>query len=135
MDVIDAIYARRAVKHFDPSHRLTAEEERQLLEATIQAPTSFNIQHWRFVILRDPALRSTIRKDYGNDQAQITDASLLVLFTADIKAWSKQPERYWAKAPSRWQSCWWAGWALFIRAGSGCNAMRPSARSAWPCRP
>ncbi|MBC1261439.1 nitroreductase family protein [Synechococcus sp. BSF8S] len=99
MDVIDAIYARRAVKHFDPSHRLTAEEERQLLEATIQAPTSFNIQHWRFVILRDPALRSTIRKDYGNDQAQITDASLLVLFTADIKAWSKQPERYWAKAP------------------------------------
>lgn len=99
MDVIDAIYARRAVKHFDPSHRLTAEEERQLLEATIQAPTSFNIQHWRFVILRDPALRATIRKDYGNDQAQITDASLLVLFTADIKAWSKQPERYWAKAP------------------------------------
>ena len=99
MDVIDAIYARRAVKHFDPSHRLSAEDERKLLEATIQAPTSFNIQHWRFVILRDPALRATIRKDYGNDQAQITDASLLVLFTADMKAWSKQPQRYWAEAP------------------------------------
>jgi nitroreductase len=99
MDVLDAIYARRAVKQFDPDHRLTAQEERRLLEATIQAPTSFNIQHWRFVILRDPALRATIRKDYGNDQAQITDASLLVLFTADMKAWSKQPERYWAQAP------------------------------------
>ncbi|MCT0204663.1 nitroreductase family protein, partial [Synechococcus sp. CS-602] len=57
------------------------------------------IQHWRFVILRDPALRARIRRDYGNDQAQITDASLLVLFTADLKAWSKQPERYWANAP------------------------------------
>ncbi|APD47378.1 MULTISPECIES: nitroreductase family protein [Synechococcaceae] len=99
MDVIDAIDARRAVKHFDPDHRLSAAEERRLLEITIQAPSSFNIQHWRFVILRDPALRARIRRDYGNDQAQITDASLLVLFTADLKAWSKQPERYWANAP------------------------------------
>jgi len=99
MDVIDAIHARRAVKHCDPDQRLSAAEERRLLATTIQAPSSFNIQHWRFVILRDPALRARIRQDYGNDQAQITDASLLVLFTADLKAWGKQPERYWAKAP------------------------------------
>jgi len=117
MDVIDAIDARRAVKHFDPDHRLSAAEERRLLEITIQAPSSFNIQHWRFVILRDPALRARIRRDYGNDQAQITDASLLVLFTADLKAWSKQPERYWANAPQPWLICWWAGWAPSRRPG------------------
>jgi nitroreductase len=99
MNTIDAIYGRRAVKHFDPEHRLTPEEERTLLKATIQAPTSFNIQHWRFVILRDPELRARIRKDFGNDQAQMTDASLLVLFTADVNAWKKSPERYWVNAP------------------------------------
>ncbi|MBL1218985.1 MAG: nitroreductase family protein [Planctomycetes bacterium] len=99
MNTIEAIYARRAVKHFDPDHRLTADEERKLLEATIQSPTSFNIQHWRFVILRDPALRTRIRTEFGNDQAQMTDASLLVLFTGDTKAWNKSPERYWANAP------------------------------------
>jgi hypothetical protein len=33
MDVIDAIYARRAVKHFDPSHRLSAEEEQGVAAA------------------------------------------------------------------------------------------------------
>jgi len=70
-----------------------------LFEAVIQSPTSFNIQHWRFVILRDTGLRKKIRSEYGNDQAQITDASLLVLFTADVKAWQKKPERYWANAP------------------------------------
>jgi nitroreductase len=100
MNVLDAIYRRRAVKHFDPNHRLTAEEETTLLEATIQAPTSFNIQHWRFVILRDPALRARIRKELGNDQAQMTDASLLVLFSADCKAWQKSPSRYWKNAPA-----------------------------------
>ncbi len=99
MNTIESIYARRAIKHFDPDHRMTEEEERKLFEATIQAPTSFNIQHWRFVVLRDPELRAKIRKEFGNDQAQMTNASLLVLFTADTKAWKKQPERYWRTAP------------------------------------
>jgi len=99
MNTTEAIYKRRAVKHFDDEHSLTKAEERKLLETTIQAPTSFNIQHWRFVILRDPELRAKIRKEFGNDQAQMTDASLLVLFTADVKAWQKHPERYWVNAP------------------------------------
>jgi nitroreductase len=99
MDTFDAIYQRRAVKGFDPDHRLTPDEEKKLLEAAVQAPTSFNIQHWRFVILRDPELRRKIRTELGNDQAQMTDASLLVLMTADIRAWAKQPERYWKNAP------------------------------------
>ena len=99
MNAIEAIYKRRSVKQYDPDHQLSPDEERKLFEATIQAPTSFNIQHWRFVILRDPELRAKIRQEYGNDQAQMTDASLLVLFTADMKAWQKQPERYWANAP------------------------------------
>ena len=100
MDTIEAIYARRSVKHFDPSHVVSDEDEKKLLEATIQAPTSFNIQHWRFVILRDKELRAKIRKEHGNDQAQMTDASLLVLMTADLHAWRKEPARYWRNAPA-----------------------------------
>ena len=99
METLDAIYTRRAVKYFDPAHELSQDEEKKLLEATIQAPTSFNIQHWRFVVIRDPELRKKIRTEYGNDQAQMTDASLLVLMTADVKAWQKDPDRYWKNAP------------------------------------
>ncbi|MCB1098755.1 MAG: nitroreductase family protein [Verrucomicrobiae bacterium] len=99
MNTLEAIYQRRAIKQFDRDHQLTQEEETTLLEAAIQAPTSFNIQHWRFVILRDSALREKIRKEFGNDQAQMTDASLLILMTADTKAWQKDPARYWQHAP------------------------------------
>ena len=99
MNVKDAIFSRRAIKYFDPDHRMTPAEEQELFETTIQAPTSFNIQHWRFVVLRDHGLRAKIRSEFGNDQAQITDASLLVLFTADTKAWQKDPSRYWVNAP------------------------------------
>ncbi|MDF1701789.1 MAG: nitroreductase family protein [Planctomycetota bacterium] len=99
MDTFDAIYQRRAVKHFDPDHKLSADEVTKLLEATVQAPTSFNIQHWRFVNLQDPEVRARIRA-VGNDQAQMTDASLLILITGDMKAWEKDPARYWRNAPT-----------------------------------
>lgn len=99
MDTFEAIYQRRAVKQFDPNFSLSLQQEERLLEAAIQSPTSFNIQHWRFVLLRDPQLRQRIRTEFGNDQAQITDASLLVLMTADMQAWRKQPDRYWVNAP------------------------------------
>ena len=99
MDVIDAVYKRRSVKHFDVNHKMSKDEEAKLFAAVLQSPTSFNIQHWRFVVLRDPELRQKIRTEFGNDQAQMTDASLLVLFTADVKAWAKDPARYWVNAP------------------------------------
>lgn len=99
MDTFDAIATRRSVKAFDPEHRLSPEEISRLLEAAILAPTSFNIQHWRFVVIDDPELRAKIRAA-GNDQSQITDASLLVLMTADMKAWQKDPGRYWRNAPA-----------------------------------
>lgn len=99
MDTLETIYKRRAIKAFDPKHKLTEEEEKNIFEAAIQSPTSFNIQHWRFVVIRDPELRKKIRTEYGNDQPQMTDASMLILVTADTKAWEKEPERYWRKAP------------------------------------
>lgn len=98
MDVFEAIYQRRAVKHFDPQHTLTDDEVHRLIEAAMQAPTSFNMQNWRFVLVRDPELRKAIRAA-ANDQAQVTEASLLIILTADLKAWAKSPQRYWRDAP------------------------------------
>lgn len=98
MNVSQAINERRAVKNFDPSHVITEEEIKRLFSTVILSPTSFNIQHWRFVLVRDEALREQVRqKAWG--QMQITEASLLVIITGDVKAWEKQPSRYWEGAP------------------------------------
>lgn len=102
MNTFDAIKQRRAVKHFDPNHRFTAAEEDQLIELARQAPSSFNIQHWRLVQVTDPSLRIKIRAA-AFDQAQVTEASLLFVVTADIKAWEKDPQRYWVNAPKQAQ--------------------------------
>lgn len=98
MDTQLAIQSRRSVKAFDPHHHLSEQAIEQLLGLTILSPTAFNIQHWRFVLVREQALRQQIRQAAWN-QAQVTDASLLIVLCADLKAWQKQPERYWQNAP------------------------------------
>ena len=98
MDTLDAIYQRRAIKHYDPEHELSAEEEKTLLEAAIQSPTSFNMQNWRFVLVKDKALRQQVR-EAAWDQAHITDSSLLIVLCADLKAYGDNPQRYWVNAP------------------------------------
>jgi len=102
MDTLEAIQARRSVKHYDANHQMTEAEINQLLSLAILSPTAFNIQNWRFAVVKDRELRKQIRK-VAWDQAQVTDASLLIVLCADLKAWQKQPERYWQNAPKEVQ--------------------------------
>ncbi|MDO8437761.1 MAG: nitroreductase family protein [Nitrosomonadaceae bacterium] len=99
MNTIDTIRARRAVKSYDLTYRMSGEEVTELLSLTLLSPTAFNIQHWRFVVVDEPELRQQIRQVAWN-QAQVTDASLLVILCADLKAWEKNPDRYWQNAPA-----------------------------------
>ncbi len=98
MDIFTAIEQRRAVKKFDPDHRLTDQEIERLMRAAILSPTSFNIQNWRFVLVTDPEAKRRIR-EVGYDQAQFSDASLIVFVCGDRRAYARDPERYWRSAP------------------------------------
>ncbi len=102
LTALEAIETRRSVKHFDPTHRMTEEETDRLITLAKLAPTSFNMQNYRFVIVNDPELRREIRA-VAWDQAQVTDASLLVILCADLTAHANDPQRYWAHAPQEVQ--------------------------------
>jgi nitroreductase len=98
MDIKEAIVSRRSVKHYDPEHQMTEEEVTELMEHAILSPTAFNIQHWRFINVTDTEKRQQIR-DASWNQAQVTDASMLLVICADLNAWEKEPARYWENAP------------------------------------
>jgi len=98
MDTFEAIKTRRAVKHYDPNHQMSDAEIEQLMSLVKLSPTAFNIQNFRFVKVQDQVLRESIRA-VAWDQAQVTDASLLLVLCADLKAWEKEPGRYWQNAP------------------------------------
>lgn len=98
MDTLEAIKSRRSIKHYDADFKMPEAHKQELLSLALLAPTAFNIQNWRFVVVEDPELRQKIRA-VSWDQAQVTDSSLFVIVCADLKSWNKQPERYWKNAP------------------------------------
>jgi nitroreductase len=97
MDTFECIDARRSVKKFDPNHVMSEDEITRLMEAVVLAPTSFNIQNWRFVLVTDPGVKQQVRAK-GYDQAQYADCSLLVMICGDRNAYDQETERYWANA-------------------------------------
>ncbi|MBC8011734.1 MAG: nitroreductase family protein [Burkholderiales bacterium] len=98
MHITESIAGRRSVKHFDPAHVMPESDLAELLRLAGLAPSSFNMQNYRFVLARDPELRRQLRA-VSWDQAQVTDASLLVILCADLEAHAKDPARYWSHAP------------------------------------
>jgi nitroreductase len=92
--VNQTLLERRSIKSYDPEYKLSDQQFQQLMTNALLAPTSFNIQHWRFLRITDQAIREQL-KAVAWDQAQVTDASEILVITADTQAWNKSPERYW----------------------------------------
>ena len=102
MNTFDAIKERRSVKHYDINHKITDNEINQLMSLAVLSPTSFNMQNWRFVTVKNIETRKQIRTAAW-DQAQVTDSSLLLVVCADLKSWKNNPAQYWINAPKEAQ--------------------------------
>lgn len=103
MHIEEAIRSRRAVKGYDPSFNLSQETKDELLQLALLAPSAFNLQHVRFVEVSDPALRQQIR-EVAWGQAQVTDASMLVVVCAKLDSWQADVGRVWQGAPEEVQA-------------------------------
>lgn len=98
LGVSNALQQRRSVRWFDPKWQMSEEEFTYLMQHVVLSPTANNIQNWRFVRVTQKSQREAIRAVALN-QAQVTDASELVIFCYNEKAWLESPERYWSDAP------------------------------------
>src|SRR5271155_1221393 len=79
--LLEQLNWRYATKDFDPTKKISAADWATLETALRLTPSSGGLQPWKFVVVTDPAVRVKLRPaSYG--QAQITDASHLVVFTA-----------------------------------------------------
>jgi nitroreductase len=72
---------RYATKQFDPTRKVSDADWAALEEAALLTPTSFGLQPYQFLLVRDPALRKRLQPAAWN-QTQIVDASHLVVLAA-----------------------------------------------------
>jgi nitroreductase len=63
MSLFDAIYSQRAIRHFSPQP-VSDEAVETILHAAIRAPSGGNRQPWRFIVIRDAALKRRLGQWY-----------------------------------------------------------------------
>lgn len=102
MDVFEAVSTRRAIKKFDPNHKMNSDDVKKLMDHVILSPTSYNQQNWRFVYITDQDVKEKI-SEAARGQAQPRDGSLVVILCGDMTAWKTEPLRYWKNHPTEKQ--------------------------------
>ncbi len=79
--LLDSLRTRYAVKAFDPSRKIPADDWRALEQALLLSPSSYGLQPWKFLVIDDPALRAKLQTvSWG--QRQVVDASHFVVIAA-----------------------------------------------------
>jgi nitroreductase len=100
MDVFEAVEQRRSIKHYDANAEIPEDDFNKIMSAVLRSPTSFNIQNWRFVRVKDKDLRAKMKEAAWN-QAQVSDAAELIILCGYLNFWDDRPERYWANADEK----------------------------------
>lgn len=81
-EFLKAMAFRHACKAFNPEKAIPEDEFASILEVVRTSPSSFGMEPWRLIVVRNPNLRKALKSACWN-QNQITDCSELVVFTTD----------------------------------------------------
>jgi nitroreductase len=85
LDVPAAIMQRRSIKTFKPD-AIAPETLKHLVELTVAAPSSFNLQQWRIVLVQDPSQKAALTEaSWG--QKQILEAPVTFVFAVSVNGW------------------------------------------------
>lgn len=84
---------RYAVKKFDATKQISAQTWDALERSLVLTPSSFGLQPWKFVVVRDRTVREKLRAASW-DQTQITDASHLVVFASRTSVTREEVQRH-----------------------------------------
>jgi len=85
MDIISKLNTRYATKVFDPTKKVSDADMEKLLEAIRLSASSYGLQPYKVLVVKDPKIRAELRKVAWN-QPQITDASALLVFAVKYEA-------------------------------------------------
>jgi nitroreductase len=85
-----AIRERRSTPSFD-GEPIPASDLRQILDAGLHAPSGYNMQPWRFVVVQHPEQKKRLRAASYN-QAKVEEASAVIVACGDRDGWRRDLE-------------------------------------------
>ena len=85
---LDLIKERISANKFDRTKTLSKEQIRELVHYATQAPSSTNIQHWRFVAITKPEDKERL-KEVAFGQQKVADAAVTFIVLGDVRGHEK----------------------------------------------
>lgn len=89
----DLVQARRSAMNFVEGIRIPRKELEEMFALTRLAPSAYNLQHTRYTVISDPALKEEIRTA-ANGQYKIHSASAVIAVLGDMNAYLQAPDIY-----------------------------------------
>lgn len=93
MDFSEILEKRRAINFFAPEKDVSESELRRIVEDAAKAPSSFNLQPWNFMVLRERDEKTRLKK-IAWDQPKITEAPVVLIMLADRDGWKAGNETF-----------------------------------------
>ncbi len=91
MEFSDIVQQRRSVKSYDAEKTISDVELKELFEDVVLSPSSFNLQHWAFIAVKD-AKQKTLLKEAAWGQQQVEDCCVAFLVCGKLDAYKDAPD-------------------------------------------
>ncbi len=90
-ETIATIHARTSDSYYDTTRTLGKDTIRALVQDASEAPSAFNIQHWRFIAVTDSECKAALMAAaYG--QSKVGEAAVTFIVLGDLNGHAKLPE-------------------------------------------
>ncbi|WP_110928101.1 nitroreductase family protein [Bacillus massiliglaciei] len=85
---------RRSIKNYDKSVKISHEEMTEILTLATRAPSSVNMQPWRFLVIESPEAKATLAPLARFNQTQVETSSAVIAVFGDMNNFEKFEEIY-----------------------------------------
>ncbi|MBT3366536.1 MAG: nitroreductase family protein [Nitrospina sp.] len=93
MEFSEIVQQRRSIKSYLPDKEISDAELKELMQEVVLSPSSFNLQHWTFIAVRDNSLKEKIQAAAWG-QEQVLTCSVLLVVCGKLNAYQDAPEIY-----------------------------------------
>lgn len=93
-DFMEIVKGRRSIRNYDTSVKISKEEMTQILEEATLAPSSVNMQPWRFLVIDSEEGKATLAPLAKFNQNQVATSSAVIAVFGDMNAVDSIPHIY-----------------------------------------
>lgn len=98
--ITEAVLDRRATINFKPGEEVPAEILETILRFGAQAPSGYNLQPWRFIVVRDQANRERL-KSVAFNQPKVGQAPVVIIAVGMKEEWKETADEIFREGARR----------------------------------